>query len=175
MRLAAVLVVTALAAGEAHAKDACLTPAQALAFSDFLLASAAPVVAEQCSKNHAAVSGAIVSEAERLKTRFKARGDAAWPIVFEHFIESTDGNAALRDELRKQSDQMRPLVASVSTAAMIADLDEGDCAIANDLVEALSPLDDAQIARLMTSFMRIGASKDGAATGMKLCPLTAAK
>ena len=171
-RPALILALASLAVSSAHAGtgETCMNQTQALAFSDFLLATVAPIVAEQCGTGHAAVSPAIVAAQPQLRTRFKARGDAAWPVVLDHFLGQQE-DKAVADEMRKQSDAMRPLVASVTASAIIKDMSASDCAMANDLVDALLPLQDAQIARLVTAFMRIGAGKS--TSGPQLCPLGA--
>lgn len=167
-----ILALASLAVSAAHAEPAkdCMNEKQALAFSDFLLATVAPIVAEQCGAQHASVSPSIVAAQSQLRTRFKARGDAAWPVVLDHFLGQQE-DKAVADEMRKQSDAMRPLVANVTASAIVKDMSASDCAKANDLVDALLPLQDAQIARLITAFMRIGAGNTE--SGPQLCPLGA--
>ncbi len=168
-----ILVLSSLAATSAPAaafeagKD-CLNQKEAFAFSEFLLSTVAPIVADQCSTAHAGASPAIVAAQTELRTRFKARGDAAWPVVLEHFLQQQE-DKAVAAEMRKQSEAMRPMVANVTASAIVKDMSAKDCATANDLVDALLPLQDAQIARLMTVFMRIGAGQSP--TGLQLCPL----
>jgi hypothetical protein len=123
----------------------CLSQGEMTALIGYALPDLIVGVRDKCKATLPA-SAFLSSRSGELEARYRAGADAQWPQAKAAFLKMMGDDDMVR---RMPDSAVRPFLTAAFATAVTDDLKASDCAMADGIVEELSPLPPANLARLI--------------------------